>query len=54
VNALSGSPSRKLDIMAHREGTSLMSLSHTGMIVIQRYCYNEKNEEKRMFSAKND
>lgn len=52
VNVVLGSPARKCDIMAQGGGTTLVSLSHTRRIMIQRCCYNEKNEEKCLFSTK--
>lgn len=51
VNVLLGSPVRKKDIMAQGGGTTVVSLSRAGMIMIQRCCYNEKNEEKWLFST---
>lgn len=39
VNVLLGSPIGKCDIMAQGGGTTLMSLTHTPMEMIQRY-YN--------------
>ena len=52
VNVLLGSPARKRDIMTQGGGTTLASLSHTGIIMTQRCCYNKKNEEEWLFSTK--
>lgn len=38
--------------MAQGGGTTLVSLSRAGMIMIQRCCYDKKNGEKWLFSTK--